>query len=262
MISIYTHRRAFSLVELSIVLVILGLLVGGILAGQSLIRAAELRSVSTQYQRYQASLYAFRDKYFALPGDMTNATSFWGAAHATPATCRTTSSSTALTCDGDGNGQISTVDAGVTYSEYFHAWKQLANAGLIEGTYTGIKFCANVPCSQPGVNVPAARITNSGFSFASIPSVTNTSDANWFTGPYGNFLWFGGSVASDMSGLILRPEETWNMDTKLDDGNPSTGIVMTSKGGASACYVTSGSTYAYALGTTSLACHVLFMLRI
>ena len=89
--------RAFSLVELSIVLVILGLLTGGILAGQSLIRAAELRAVTTEYQRYVAAVQTFRDKYMALPGDMPNAIAFWGAAHATPATCQTTSSTTSAT---------------------------------------------------------------------------------------------------------------------------------------------------------------------
>ena len=77
-------RYGFSLVELSIVLVILGLLVGGVLTGQSLIRAAELRSVSTEYSRYVASVHTFRDKYFALPGDMTNATQFWGTAAVLP----------------------------------------------------------------------------------------------------------------------------------------------------------------------------------
>ena len=71
-----SHISAFSLVELSIVLVILGLLVGGVLSGQSLIRAAELRSVTTEYSRYTTAISSFRDKYFALPGDMSNATSF------------------------------------------------------------------------------------------------------------------------------------------------------------------------------------------
>lgn len=69
---------AFSLVELSIVLVILGLLVGGVVAGQSLIRAAELRSVSTDYQRFLTATLTFRDKYFALPGDFTMASRVWG----------------------------------------------------------------------------------------------------------------------------------------------------------------------------------------
>ena len=72
-------KKAFSLVELSIVLVILGLLVGGILTGQSLIRAAELRSVTTEFSQYQTAVMTFRDKYFAIPGDMKNARDFWGA---------------------------------------------------------------------------------------------------------------------------------------------------------------------------------------
>lgn len=65
--------RGFSLVELSIVLVILGLLTGGILAGQSLIRAAELRSVTTEYGRWVTAMHSFRDKYMAIPGDMRDA---------------------------------------------------------------------------------------------------------------------------------------------------------------------------------------------
>jgi len=67
-------RSAFTLVELSIVLVILGLLVGGTLTGQSLIHAAELRSVVKDYEKYKTAMHVFEDKYFALPGDMTNAT--------------------------------------------------------------------------------------------------------------------------------------------------------------------------------------------
>ena len=79
------QRHAFSLVELSIVLVILGLLVGGVLSGQSLIRAAQLRSVTTQFANYRAAVFTFRDKYFALPGDMANASAFWGSAGGTGA---------------------------------------------------------------------------------------------------------------------------------------------------------------------------------
>ena len=64
-------KQAFSLVELSIVLVILGLLAGGVLSGQALIRAAELRSVTADYQRYTAAIMVFRDKYFSFPSLFT-----------------------------------------------------------------------------------------------------------------------------------------------------------------------------------------------
>ena len=61
------HQSAFTLVELSIVLIIVGLLVGGVLTGQALIRAAELRAITTEKDKYITTLYAFRDKYQALP---------------------------------------------------------------------------------------------------------------------------------------------------------------------------------------------------
>ncbi|MFZ4541492.1 MAG: type II secretion system protein [Rickettsiales bacterium] len=124
----------FSLVELSIVLVILGLLVGGILSGQSLIRAAELRAVSTEYSRYVTAVQTFRDKYFQLPGDMNSATTFWGTA-AVGAACATTIGSGTQTCNGNGDGWL---DNGyVNSNENFRYWQHLANAGLIEGAYTG-----------------------------------------------------------------------------------------------------------------------------
>jgi prepilin-type N-terminal cleavage/methylation domain-containing protein len=74
------NTRGFTLVELSIVLVILGLLAGGVLAGQGLIRAAELRSITTDQQRFLIAIRAFRDQYRSLPGDMPNATLVWGGA--------------------------------------------------------------------------------------------------------------------------------------------------------------------------------------
>ncbi|PZU43073.1 MAG: prepilin-type cleavage/methylation domain-containing protein, partial [Sphingomonas sp.] len=67
------QTHGFSLVELSIVLVILGLLTGGILGGQSLIRAAEIRSIGVDFNRFSTATYTFRDKYMGLPGDITNA---------------------------------------------------------------------------------------------------------------------------------------------------------------------------------------------
>ena len=127
-------RNAFSLVELSIVLVILGLLTGGILGGQSLIRAAELRALTTEYQRYFAAVSTFRDKYFALAGDMTNATSFWGKDTTSTAQCTSDSGTggTPGTCNGNGDGWI-----GTDLRENYRAWQQLSLAGLIEGNYVG-----------------------------------------------------------------------------------------------------------------------------
>src|ERR1700744_2868548 len=63
-------QQGFTLIELSIVLVIIGLIVGGILVGQDLIRAAETRAQISQIEKYNSAVNTFRGKFGALPGDM------------------------------------------------------------------------------------------------------------------------------------------------------------------------------------------------
>lgn len=250
-------RHAFSLVELSIVLVILGLLTGGILAGQSLIRAAEVRAVSTEYARYVAATQSFRDKYMALPGDMLNAQSFWGVAHATPATCVTTASTSALTCNGDGDGQVDEVTTGS--NEQFRFWQHLANAGLIEGSYNGVAGSNGTVDHNIGVNCPTSRITSSMWGAGYYTS--NAGSAVRYNMVYNNMLDFGGDPGSNNRPVagVLKPEEAWNVDTKLDDGKPAYGNVIAV--GFATCTTSANNTdFAgiYALTTTSNACALLF----
>jgi prepilin-type N-terminal cleavage/methylation domain-containing protein len=68
-----TSGDGFSLIELAIVLVILGLLVVGIMLGQSLICAPELRDIPRELQGYQPAATTLCDKYSDIPGDMTDA---------------------------------------------------------------------------------------------------------------------------------------------------------------------------------------------
>lgn len=214
-------QSGFSLVELSIVLVILGLLTGGILAGQSLIRAAELRSVSTEYNRYVTASQTFRDKYFAIPGDITNATAFWG----TTASCPGTAGTGTQTCNGNGNGQINFGGGANQYSELFTFWQHLANAGLIEGNYTGIGGAGSVHTSL-ATNSPKSRIS-SGYWSALTWGGPITGQASFFDGNYGdNYLELGGLIATSLAETgLLKPEEIWNLDAKMDDGKPATGFV-------------------------------------
>jgi prepilin-type N-terminal cleavage/methylation domain-containing protein len=221
--------KAFSLVELSIVLVILGLLTGGILAGQSLIRASELRALSSELQRFQAATHTFRDKYFMIPGDFRDATRFWGR-QANVASCTTNSGAAVGTpgaCDGDGDGSVGT--PGITaaaYTEPYQFWYHLALAGLIEGSYTGMAGTHGYDAT-PGSNIPASRIAQGGW-LAWSKGVAATGGSIYVL-DYGNAFNFGkrssASVFTRQSSL-LRPEEMWNLDTKLDDGRPAYGNII------------------------------------
>lgn len=213
-------RHSFSLVELSIVLVILGLLTGGILAGQSLIHAAELRSVSTEYGKYTGAFNTFRDKYMALPGDMANAQSFWLIQHATPTTCATQPSTDARTCNGNGDG---TIRWWLGSDEPARAWQHLANAGLIEGRYTGVGIAPSASFA-PRMRFSAGSNWYVTTWIAPFPGDTTT----FATSAAGNAL----NVYDENTFVTFKPEDAWNLDTKMDDGRPQSGKLIGSKGSA------------------------------
>ncbi len=221
-------KKAFSLVELSIVLVILGLLVGGILAGQSLIRASELRSVGTEYHRYLTATLAFRDKYFALPGDMTNATLFWGRLNSNADCVSNSSPASAVAapgaCDGNGNRLVN-ASAASQSAEMFQFWRHLSNAGLIEGSYTGITGSLGSTHAIGGENAPNSRLSPgiwATYAWGDVSGNLTLFDAN-----YGNSLMMGGAHASAApTNAIVKPQEMWNLDKKLDDGMPALGKML------------------------------------
>lgn len=252
-------RRAFSLVELSIVLVILGLLVGGILAGQSLIRAAELRSVISDYQRYKTATATFRDMYFGLPGDITSATLLWGKDNAA-CTGHSGTAATPGTCNGDGDLVMEQGAANGT-SENFQFWKQLSLAGLIEGTYSGLSGPGSGHDAVLGTNTPRSRINTAGWSTRGDYGNNFAGDAWSFAGNYGNIDNFGSdNGVYGMEGAVLEPEEAWNIDTKLDDGKPGMGMVYGQNWGA--CSTATSATDRskdYKLDTTSAVCSLWFL---
>ncbi len=222
-----TTKSGFSLVELSIVLVILGLLTGGILTGQNLIRAAELRSVVTEFQGFQTAVHSFRDKYFAYPGDMANATDFWDYPASTPANCPATAGTGTETCNGNGDGEIlrTTFNAD-EYNEEFLFWQHLANAGLIEGNYTGIAGASSDTHAVLRQNIPVSKLSNAGWSVwdwnAPGGNAVLYSPFDYNRG----FLFGAANAAGHPSGPVLTSEEAWNIDTKVDDGRPGYGKVM------------------------------------
>ncbi|MCK0197383.1 prepilin-type N-terminal cleavage/methylation domain-containing protein [Ancylobacter sp. 6x-1] len=253
-----SHYNGFSLVELSIVLVILGLLTGGILVGQSLIRVAELRSVTADMSRYLSAFHAFRDRYMAAPGDMTNATQFWGSVTSDGASCPNGLGTGTHTCDGNGNNRLDTSDG--VYYEGTRFWQHLANAGLIEGSYTGV--VGTSPRFVIGENHPAGKLSNTAFRATAFGGATYGTGYTVVWGPQTNagigfFFGYGASA----TGPALAPQEAWNIDAKLDDGKPDFGTVQGGGENAnSACYTAFPSPGDYNLTDSNVLCALTFTL--
>nr|WP_269429448.1 prepilin-type N-terminal cleavage/methylation domain-containing protein [Sphingomonas sp. 35-24ZXX] len=259
-------QSGFSLVELSIVLVILGLLTGGILGGQALIRAAELRAVSTEYSRYTTAVQTFRDKYFALPGDMSNATAFWGIAggsgsvHHTACRTAVTVPGHPGTCRGDGTSILEHNGAGD--ARLF--WEHLRLSGLVDGAFYPWSFGNNNAVT--GTHVPASKIGDQAGWFA-----CHTASGN-FGRPARNMFvltsapWSTSVCSGGLSAGINAPE-AWGIDTKMDDGLATTGM-MTARNSYNAqtdCLTENWGLETeasqYELNRTVPSCHLYFVLN-
>lgn len=200
-----------------------------------------------------AAIFTFQVKYFALPGDISNATSFWGSQDPIPATCITTASTTVLTCDGNGDGAITLGNASTAqHYESFRTWQQLANAGLVGGAYNGVSSSGTLTAAI-GSNVPASKFTKAGWSF-----FTGSSSWDYETG---NKLIFGTARSGNITwNPVLKPEEAWNIDQKMDDGAPDKGIVTGPKTTATPApnCITSTTPPTYNLSNTASDCFLDF----
>jgi prepilin-type N-terminal cleavage/methylation domain-containing protein len=263
-------NHGFTLVEIAIVLVIIGLIVGGVLLGQDLIRASQLQAIPREAAKYTAAMGTFRDKYFALPGDMPNAVSFWGAAaggraEGVDATCQalTTPSTTTATCNGNGDGQVGIDFTTGDDPENYRFWQHLTNAGLIEGRFSGIADATDV--IVPGTNVPVSKLPTAGWSINWRPPTSLTSTE--FEVVWHNYLAFGAGVDPTSMptpgwGGVLTGLEAYNIDVKTDDGVPSSGTIVTSNSWDYPDCVLPGTTafdFIYDSANAQVACHLFFL---
>jgi prepilin-type N-terminal cleavage/methylation domain-containing protein len=225
------NRAGFTLIELSIALVIIGLIVGGVLVGQDLIRAAGVRATITQIEKFNSAANAFREKYGYLPGDIKDpdASNFGFAARGV------------YTGEGDGNGILEGVSCNTGVScDGGHAqsagenpmfWVDLTKAGLIDGN-----FSAASPTTGPGFSVTAS--TNPSLS-AFFP-LSKLGNGNYFYTWSGGFSFGGAGVGTNFFGMSaayqlqgdiystpgITPAIASQMDQKIDDGLPQHGNVI------------------------------------
>lgn len=235
--------QGFSLIELSITLVIVGLLLGGIMMGRHLLRAAEIKSLFKEVSAYQDSVELFQDKYGYMPGDMPNATELWGALDGGDGVgfdCTDTGNVAGKeTCNGSGDGRIAPWNVGEMW-ERFLVWKHLSNSGILEGAYTGTHGPDSKSQALVGVNTPESRaITSLGYG---IKFIHIQDEFHQYINPNGTTCMIpdvqidrhhitAGLQLSTSTGTASQPflsaEEMSLLDKKFDDGRPFVGKVTT-----------------------------------
>lgn len=194
--------EGFTLVELSIVIIIIGFLIASISAGQSLIKQSKLNAVINEVTHFRTDITTFLVRYGNLPGDIPDATAYWSGG---------------ITTDGNGDGYI--IYNGLTTNEGLRAWQHLNLSGIMPGNFTGL---TNIPVHE-------ADITNSPSSIYStgLYSIMNTGflGANWSSAPR-NVIWLGAhrNGSFPYTPLVI-PGDAQNIDIKMDDGLPRSGKV-------------------------------------
>lgn len=249
----YTRQSGFTLLELAVVMMCVGLIMGGLLVAQGMIRTSKVNAILGEFSRYTAAVTDFRDKYQSLPGDMATAENFWGSDTACPATPYTATPHTA-TCNGDGNGHID----GTT--EPFRAWQQLADAGFITGNYTGVMGAGGANHHVFGGNAPASVLDGGGFDL--FYAGNKSADANYYDGYYPLRLGLGGmSATSFFYNSLFAPDEALMLDLKVDDGSPAMGNLRTYKSPLNpGCTTADTSAATYNTATKSFACALIMII--
>jgi len=215
-------QSGFTLIEIAIVLVIIGLLLGGVLKGQELITSARVRNMISQQDGIKAAYFGFLDRYRALPGDYASAVA--------------NISGVGTACgsggNGNGNGQIESGTA-----EPIMAWDHLSHAGFINGSYTCVDATTYTTATNPTNPYSMyLQLEYGGFYGA------GTAETGAGASPAKHYLKTGNQVPVEIIAEV---------DRKVDDGNALRGGFQFSGASATGTAPTAANCYDTAAGATN-----------
>ena len=245
-------KQGFSLVELSLVLIIIGLLIAGVTAGKTLVNQSRISKAVNQIGGYSTGVRSFFSQYGSIPGDFNTATSYWTGS-----------------INGNGDGKLEWATDGA------YLWGHLKEAGLLATAVTAVTVNDQEQITV-GTDVPALAIKGLGIgavycdagAAASVSIVKCSESASALSIKNDNYFLLGGSGATagttGYNGtLALTTETSFGIDQKIDDGRPLVGEVLTFN---NACIQLPGvdpateankSGVAYKLSTPGKVCNIL-----
>ena len=219
-------RAGFTLAEISVVIVIVALIVGGIVVASQMLYTAKIQKTASQLQQIKSNMMAFKLKYGKYPGDFDRATQFW------PSTDPLKNPR-----NGNGDGKIASQDY-TTWANYeaYNAFHHLSLAGMIWGTYLPVTGNDYDPYIWPQTCAACAVIVELNKSYVSVTYGTHWTSLGLST----NWLVLSSRKVPirDVGFLIdmltewgtgtqvgILGKDAWALDNKMDDGMPLTGSV-------------------------------------
>lgn len=227
------HKRGFTLLELSMVLIVIGLMIGGVLVGQELVKAAQARAQIAQIEKFNSAVNTFKVKYGYIPGDIPDpyASQFgFQARGSNPG-------------QGDGNGLLQGYAGGTGYGwvigigENAMFWVDLSAARLIDGSFSAASPTSGGGSDITGTNIslylPQAKIGNGNYVYTWNTNSTPANNAflNFFTNNYFaissvNAILNSSDIGEISSSPNITVAQAYAIDKKIDDGLPLSGSVQ------------------------------------
>jgi prepilin-type N-terminal cleavage/methylation domain-containing protein len=232
----HLYHKAFSVLELSIVIAVISLLLLLVSQGAKFIETTNLKSIYNEAIRYQLAVTKFREKYNFLPGDFPHSDQFFKHR------CSTIPDN----CNGDGDGLIKTINSAeknsAGYSEPLLFWRHLALAGYVKGSYSGkaqeivaSRDCDSyyLCCTQK--DCPISDYNQGTYSYYSwhLPGSSETQcglSAGYYPNNI-NILHFGKYIKGGNNlNSVISAEKAYLIDVKYDDAMPTKGLIQVRSG--------------------------------